>query len=308
VISQMEAEEQNSILIVDDEKANIIALSHILSPTYDIYTSRNGPDAIEIAIEYEPSMILLDILMPGMDGYMVIEELKSNETTREIPVIFISGLDNAEDEKRGLSLGAADYISKPFNSAVVELRVLNQIKIVNQIRLINKLSITDQLTGIPNRRSLDNQVEREWFRSAREKVPLSMMMLDVDNFKSYNDTYGHQQGDVALQTVAMTMAKTLKRHADFAARWGGEEFAILLPNTETAGAVKIAEQIRNNVEQTPIPLLSGEITRATVSIGLHTMIPTKDCLPCELILKVDKALYAAKETGKNKVCTFEDLE
>jgi len=303
----MEAEELNSILIVDDEKANIIALSHILSPTYDIFTSRNGQDAIEIAIEFLPSMILLDILMPGMDGYSVIEELKSNDATRDIPVIFISGLDNAEDEKRGLSLGAADYISKPFNSAIVELRVLNQIKIVNQIRLINKLSITDQLTGMPNRRSFDNQVEREWFRSAREKVPLSMMMLDVDDFKSYNDTYGHQQGDVALQSVATTMTKTLKRHADFAARWGGEEFAILLPNTETAGAVQIAEQIRNNIEQTPIPLLSGEITRVSVSIGLHTTTPTRDCLPCELILKVDKALYAAKETGKNKVCKFEDL-
>jgi len=304
----MEAEEQNSILIVDDEKANIIALSHILSPTYDIYTSRNGHDAIEIAKEYLPCIILLDILMPGMDGYAVIEELKSNDRTWDIPVIFISGLDNADDERRGLSLGAADYIGKPFNPAVVELRVLNQVKIVNQIRLINKLSVTDQLTGIPNRRSFDNQIEREWFRSVRENVPLSLMMLDVDCFKTYNDTYGHQQGDVALQTIAMTITKTLKRHADFAARWGGEEFAILLPNTETAGAVQIAEQIRNNVEQTPIPLLSGDITRTTVSIGVHTIKPTKDCLPCELILKVDKALYAAKETGKNKVCKFEDLE
>jgi len=303
----MEAEEQNSILIVDDEKANIIALSHILSPTYDIYTSRNGPDAIEIAMEYLPSMILLDILMPGMDGYAVIEDLKSNDTTRDIPVIFISGLDNAEDEKRGLSLGAADYISKPFNPAVVELRVLNQIKMVNQIRLINRLSITDQLTGIPNRRSFDNQIEREWLRSAREKLPLSMMMLDVDNFKKYNDTFGHQQGDVALQIVADTMAKTLRRAADFAARWGGEEFAVLLPNTATAGAMKIAEQIRQNVEQKPIPLLSGEITKTTVSIGLHTMVPSQVCLQCELISLVDKALYAAKSTGRNTVCKYEDI-
>jgi len=303
----MEAEEHNSILIVDDEKANIIALSHILGPTYSIYSSRNGHDAIEIAKEYSPCMILLDILMPEMDGYAVIEELKNNEATRDIPVIFITGLDNAEDERRGLSLGAADYISKPFNPAVVELRVLNQIKIINQIRLINKLSVTDQLTGIPNRRSFDNQMEREWLRSAREKVPLSMMMLDVDNFKFYNDTFGHQQGDVALQTVAMTIAKTLKRPADFAARWGGEEFAILLPNTTIAGAVKIAERIRKNVEQTPIPMLSGDITRATVSIGVHTMKPSRECLQCELILKVDKALYAAKETGRNKVCKFEDV-
>jgi len=303
----MEAEEQNSILIVDDEKANIIALSHILSPTYDIYTSRNGHDAIEIAKEFLPCIILLDILMPGIDGYTVIQELKNNERTWDIPVIFISGLDNAEDERRGLSLGAADYISKPFNPAVVELRVLNQVKIVNQISLINKLSVTDQLTGIPNRRSFDTQMEREWLRSAREKVPLSMMMLDVDNFKKYNDEFGHQQGDVALQTVAKTMAKTLKRAADFAARWGGEEFAILLPNTDTAGAVKIAEQIRNNVEQTPIPLLSGEITRATVSIGLHTMVPSQICLQCELISLVDKALYAAKSTGRNTVCKYEDI-
>jgi len=303
----MEAEEQNSILIIDDEKANIIALSHILSPTYSIYSSRNGYDGIEIAKEFSPSMIMLDILMPDMDGYAVIEELKSNETTRDIPVVFITGLDNAEDERRGLSLGAADYISKPFNPAVVELRVLNQIKIINQISLINRLSVTDQLTGLPNRRSFDNQIEREWLRSAREKLPLSMMMLDVDNFKKYNDTYGHQQGDVALQTVAMTMAKTLKRAADFAARWGGEEFAILLPNTATDGALKIAVLIRHNVEQTPITLLSGDITRATVSIGLHTMIPSQDCLQCELITIVDKALYAAKATGRNTVCNYADV-
>jgi len=301
----MDDGKKNSVLIVDDEKSNIMALSYILSPAYVIYTSKDGQNAIEIAKEFLPDIILLDVLMPGMEGYAVIEALKGHETTRDIPVIFITGMSGAEDERKGLSLGASDYISKPFNPAIVELRVRNQIKIVNQLRIINQLSATDQLTGIPNRRSFDDQMKREWFRSARERVPFSALMIDVDNFKVYNDTYGHLQGDVALQAVAKTLVHTLRRSADFAARWGGEEFIVLLPNTKSQGAADIAEQIRVNVAETPIPLLNGEVTYVTVSVGLHTTVPSQDLFPADFIEQVDKALYNAKETGRDKVCIYE---
>lgn len=296
---------RNSVLIVDDERANIIALTHILSPEYTVYAAKNGQDAVEVANEFLPDVILLDILMPEMDGYEVLTALKNGELTQSIPVIFVTGLGNSEDEEKGLNSGASDYISKPFSPSVVKLRVKNQLRIVNQIRIINHLSATDQLTGIPNRRSFDNQLNREWGRSVREKKPLSILLLDVDHFKNYNDVYGHQQGDAALQSIAMTIKKTIRRSSDFAARWGGEEFVALLPATDKKGAMEIGEKIRYNIEQTPIPVENGEVTRVTVSIGVSVMTPAQNNLPEDFITYADKALYNAKETGRNKVCGYE---
>ena len=293
--------DKNSILIVDDEKSNIMALSMILSPDYVIYAAKNGRDAIEIAQEYLPDVILLDILMPEMDGYDVISRLKGMEETESIPVIFVTGLTTAGSEVKGLDLGAADYIIKPFSPAIVKLRVRNQIKIVNQIRIINHLSTTDQLTGIPNRRSFNTQMNREWSRNMRENSQLSFLMIDVDKFKVFNDTFGHQAGDELLQLVAKTLAESLRRAADFAARWGGEEFAVLLPGTDTDGAVEIAERIRSNIENTKITLSYGKITSVTVSIGLSTLIPSQETSPDDIIFQADKALYDAKESGRNRV-------
>jgi len=304
----MEGLKHNSILIVDDEKSNILALTHMLSPEYTLYAARDGNDAIDAAWEHRPDLILLDVLMPGLDGYAVYEALKNNDETKGIPVIFITGLSDAEDEQKCLSLGAADYISKPFSSAVVELRVRNQIKIVNQINIINRLSVTDQLTGIPNRRSFDEHMKTEWFRSARDKKQLSILLLDLDKFKVLNDTYGHLQGDVALKRVAEILMKILKRPADFFARWGGEEFVVLLPNTDIDGAMGVAEQIRETVGNIVIPLENDEAIRVTVSIGVSTRIPSQEDSSAEFINQADKALYRAKETGRNKVCNYDDIE
>ena len=298
------SKDKNSILIVDDEKSNIIALSMILSPDYTVYAAKNGRDAIEIAQEYLPDVILLDILMPEMDGYDIIAKLKEIEETESIPVIFVTGLTNVGSEEKGLDLGAADYIIKPFSPAIVKLRVRNQMKIVNQIRIINHLSTTDQLTGIPNRRSFNIQMGKEWSRNMRENSPLSFLMIDVDKFKNFNDTFGHQAGDDLLQLVARTLTDSLRRAADFAARWGGEEFAILLPNTDMDGAAENAERIRANVEKAQLTLPYGKTTSVTVSIGLSTIIPTNDVSYNEIIFQADKALYEAKETGRNRVVKF----
>jgi diguanylate cyclase (GGDEF)-like protein len=241
--------------------------------------------------------------MQEMSGFEVISVLKKTEETLGIPVIFVTGLGDEEYEEKGLGLGAADYISKPFSSAIVKLRVLNQIKIVNQIRTINSISITDQLTGIPNRRGFDRQINREWGRTIREGLPISILLIDVDKFKIYNDTYGHQQGDVALQTVAATIKSSLMRPADTAARWGGEEFAALLPNTDLAGALEVAGNIRENIERTAVPLVCGEATRVTASIGVNSLVPTLDSSLEDFIGQADKALYTAKETGRNRVCS-----
>jgi diguanylate cyclase (GGDEF)-like protein len=296
------------VLIVDDENSNIMALSHILSPDYAVYAAKNGQKAIEAAKKYLPDVILLDIIMPEMDGYAVISTLKGSEKTRNIPVVFITGLRNADDEEKGLSLGAADYISKPFSSAIVKLRIMNQIKMLNLIHSIELVSMIDQLTAIPNRRGFDNRLDMEWIRAIRESTSLSFLIMDVDKFKLYNDTYGHQQGDVVLQTVAKTVEHSLNRPGDFVARWGGEEFVVLLPNTDMDGAMNIAERIRLNVSNAVIPCADGTATSVTVSIGVKTLAPGQKSTRESLIADADKALYTAKETGRNRVCYSDNNE
>jgi len=295
---------KNSVLIVDDDKANIIVLTHILTPEYIVYAAKNGQDAIEAAMEYLPDVVLLDILMPEMNGFEVISLLKADEKTKAIPVIFVTGLGEIENEEKGLALGAADYISKPFSHAIVRLRVRNQMQILNQIEMIRYLSITDQLTDVPNRRNFDYRLHLDWDHAKRDRKPLSILMIDIDNFKKYNDDYGHLQGDAALQTTAKCIKKSLSRSIDFLARWGGEEFAVLLPYTDLSGALIVAENIRENVEKTAIFHDGNEITRITVSIGVNTRTSEHPDLIDEFINGVDKALYTAKKTGKNKVCAY----
>ena len=301
----MDETKKNSILIVDDEKTNLMVLTHLLSQEYAIYTAKDGHDAISKAGKLLPDIILLDIVMPEMDGYEVLAALKSSEETRNIPVIFITGLDSSEDEEKGLVLKAADYISKPFRAAIVKLRVGNQIQIVNQLRTIERLSMIDQLTDLPNRRSFDNRLDLEWRRAIREKTPISLLMMDVDKFKVYNDTYGHQQGDVLLQMVAGVFKKTLKRPGDFAARWGGEEFAVLLSDSDKEGAARLAEEIRANVESAVIPYSDGSTTKVTISIGVNAECPTKESVLENFLSRADNALYKAKETGRNRACLYE---
>jgi len=177
----MEEPRKNSVLIVDDENANIMTLTQILSPFYTVFAAKNGQKALEAAEKYLPDVILLDILMPEMDGYAVISVLKNSEKMRDIPVVFITGLSNTEDEEKGLSLGAADYIGKPFSPAIVKLRVKNQLRMLNQLRIIEQVSMIDQLTSIPNRRGFDNRMDMEWIRAIRENTLISFLILDVDS-------------------------------------------------------------------------------------------------------------------------------
>ena len=298
----MKKVQKNSVLIVDDENSNIVALTHILSPDYIIYAAKNGKNAIAAATKYMPDVILLDILMPEMDGYAVIAALKNTEKTQEIPVVFITGLSNVDDEEKGLHMGAADYISKPFSPAIVKLRVNNQIKMLNQFRIIEQISMIDQLTSIPNRRGFDNRMDMEWIRAIRENTLISVLVMDVDKFKFYNDTYGHQQGDIVLQAVARTVSQSLYRPGDFVARWGGEEFVVLLPNTGLNGAQSIAERIRSDISNLVIPCSDGTETKVTISIGIKTQAPRQDSSRESFIADADQALFQAKKIGRNRVC------
>ena len=298
----MEKSLKYNVLVVDDEISNIITLSDILEQEYDISVLRDSRDVLETVKSDMPDVILLDIIMPDMNGYEVITALKQTKTTKEIPVIFITGLDDLKAEEKGLALGAADYITKPFHAPIVKLRVHNQIKMLEQLRTIERLSMHDQLTGLPNRRNFETRMSYEWSRAQREKTPLSLLMIDIDNFKIYNDSYGHQQGDTALVTVAKAFNQALKRPGDFAVRWGGEEFIILLPNTESSGAMEVAEQVRRSVEETVVP--GKRISKVTVSVGVHTWKHGRESTIDELITNADSALYEAKRRGRNRVCNF----
>jgi len=294
---------EKKILIVDDEKMNIIALAHFLKPQYEVIIAVDGASALEAAEKHMPDLILLDIIMPDMNGFEVLIKLKDSATTMNIPVIFITGLSNAGDEEKGLSLGAVDYIAKPFNQSVVKARIKTQIKMIDYIRTIEKLCMLDALTGLPNRRGFDTRMNVEWGRAYREHKTLGLIMLDIDKFKMYNDTYGHPQGDILLQTVAEVISKTLNRTVDFVSRWGGEEFMVLLPGTDMEGTINIAEQIRINIENTVVPYANGINTSTTISIGADSIIPGEGDTTADFIAGVDKLLYTAKRNGRNQTCS-----
>ena len=303
------------ILIVDDEPSNLEVLSRILQseyrsfhgivqPNYRISIAKSGELALKRVVNDKPDLILLDIIMPGLNGFEVLTALKGSEYTSTIPVIIITGLDSVEDEEKGFYLGAVDYITKPFNQSLVKARVMTHLRIVEQMRIIERLGFLDPLTNLPNRRNFDAQMVIEWGRAARERTEVSFCMIDVDNFKMVNDTYGHQQGDMVLKVIGGIIRTSVKRPADFVARWGGEEFAVLLPGTDSEGALDVAETIRINIEKTLIPRLIGDSPLSvTVSVGVAAAMPFADSAMADLVKQADRALYAAKEAGKNR-CVY----
>ena len=295
------------ILIVDDEKMNIIELAHFLKPQYDIIIAIDGVSALEAAEKHLPDIILLDIIMPDMSGFDVLIKLKDSPATMNIPVIFITGLSGAGDEEKGLTLGAVDYIAKPFNRSIVKARIKTHLKLSDYVRMIEKMCMLDALTGLSNRRGFDERMNAEWGRAYREKKQLGIIMLDIDKFKVYNDTYGHPQGDLLLRAIADVLKDTANRSTDFVSRWGGEEFVLLLPDADTSGAASIAEQIRINIKNTVVPYIDGTNTFATVSLGVCSIIPDMNDTVAGFIERVDRLLYTAKRTGRDRFCISEDV-
>lgn len=291
-----------TLLIVDDEKQNRALLTELLQGEHRIILAKDGKQAMERAREHRPDLILLDVLMPEMDGYAVIRALKNDDQTRDIPVIFVTALDSAGDEEHGLELGAVDYISKPFNPAIVRVRIRNHLQSVQQRRLLEQLAMLDSLTGIPNRRRFAEVYEQEWRRCMRDGVPLSLIVVDVDHFKMFNDSYGHAAGDEVLRRIANTLQTSLRRPGDFVARYGGEEFVILLPGIDSEGALALSEHTRADIEAERIPHAVSEVSPwITISLGGATRIPTEGAPSPELFSLADTYLYEAKHKGRNRV-------
>jgi len=273
-------------------------------------TARNGAEAIRAACsDPPPDLILLDIVMPDMDGFEVCKRIKTIEKTKDIPIIYLTGMNNEYDEEYGLSLGAIDYITKPFKPSILRARVRNHLQLKYYRDRLARIGMIDGVTGIPNRRRFDEVISLEWRRATRSSQPLSLIMGDIDYFKNYNDTYGHLEGDACLRKVANRFCEILKRPGDLVGRWGGEEFACILPETEIGGAVTVAERIRKGIIDLAIPHLSSPIAPVvTVSLGVTTMVPKPGQDPIELIRRSDEALYKAKKAGRNRVAVFDDQQ
>lgn len=312
MLSDAKIDTQNEvILIVDDAISNVKILAAILDDMgCDILFATNGANAIEIAKKSAPDIILLDIIMPEMDGHEACRILKKDPKTSEIPIIFITALDNTDNEEEGLKLGAIDYIAKPFSAAIVKARISNHLALrrANKaLRVANlkleRLATLDSLTDTFNRRHFMDLLTTEINRHDRYGSDISILMLDIDFFKKVNDTYGHAAGDKALITVVKFIKNTL-RETDSIGRLGGEEFAVLLPETNAQKAIILAERLRGGIEDAEIEAENGEKFSITASIGLYSEALGKHCLPEYMLGMADKALYHAKNTGRNRVVDF----
>ena len=293
---------RQKVLIIDDLPTNIQVLSEILENEYEIFFATSGKEGLEIAQAEHPDLVLLDIMMPEMDGFEVCRRLKEDPATQSIPVIFVTAMRSAEDEAKGLELGAIDYITKPVTPIIVKMRVRNHMELKRHRDILADLSLMDGLTGISNRRRFDEALAKEWRRVARSRSPLSIIMIDIDFFKNFNDHYGHGAGDDCLKKVARALTGAPKRPGDLVARYGGEEFVALLPETSLSAATAIAERMRQAILDLNIShAYSDAGDRVSISLGVASSTPGPDDEAERLVQAADKHLYLAKQTGRNRV-------
>ena len=296
-----------TILVVDDMTTTLLLLHDLLKDTYEVKIAKSGTKALEILESpNDIDLILLDIEMPDINGYDVCKRIKNNETIKNIPIIFITGRTSQEDEEYGLNLGAIDYITKPFNKAIVKLRIKNYLDLKIKNDMLEKLSMYDGLTNIRNRRFFDETFEKTFSEIKRDKKSLAVLMIDIDFFKPYNDNYGHGQGDETLRKVAKALEKTIKRASDFVARYGGEEFVILLKDINKDSVEAVANNLLNAIRELKITHEFSKIEKyVTVSIGASFYNSNSDITKLELLLKADETLYEVKNGGRNNFAILE---
>lgn len=295
---------KSTLLAIDDSPTNLKLLGQILGSDYRLLFSTRGADGLEMALNQAPDLILTDVVMPEMDGHEVCRQLKANPLTAKIPIIFITSLKDETDEAYGLEIGAIDYITKPFSPAIVKARVHNHLQLKHYRDLLESQAATDGLTGVPNRRQFNETLEREWRSAIRRQSCISLILMDIDYFKPYNDFYGHLQGDECLRSVGQALLGAARRPTELIARYGGEEFACILPDTDKDGAVHVARELLVRVQGLQITHLKSTVSNhVTLSLGVASIIPTVGSQAEELILTADAQLYTAKHSGRNQVCS-----
>lgn len=297
---------QPCLLVVDDQPVNVQALYQAFAADHQVLMATSGEQALALCASRQPDLVLLDVEMPGMDGHQVCRRLKADAATRDIPVIFVTAHDDEAAETQGLEAGAVDFISKPVNPRIVRARVRTHLTLKAQSDLLRQWVYLDGLTGVHNRRHFDEQLASEWARSLRHGTDLSVLLLDVDFFKAYNDRYGHQAGDECLRLVAACLRQGLKRPGDLMARYGGEEFACLLPDTPLPGALAFARQVAADVAALGVAHAGSAVAGVvTVSVGVCTKPFDGVGTAAALLREADAQLYLAKTRGRNQVCGAE---
>ncbi|OYT89332.1 MAG: diguanylate cyclase response regulator [Burkholderiales bacterium PBB6] len=309
------------ILLVDDSASHRMVLAAELDAMGHVTVEADcAEDALRLYKLERPDIVLMDVEMPGHNGHWAAHQIRLSDPDAWTPIIFLSGLARDDDLAAGIDAGGDDYLFKPVSPVVLQaklramqrLRALSQqlLTLTDQLRASNadlqELSLKDSLTGLTNRRGLDIRLDEELRAARREKLPLTVLLLDVDNFKLYNDTAGHLQGDDCLRRIGQLLAGTCRRPRDMAARFGGEEFVILLPGTSHSGAMMFAKALRRTVHQLalPHPAHGGERC-VTISGGISTAVPDGNSTIESLLSRADAALYTAKSLGRDRFFCFE---
>lgn len=290
------------ILVVDDQPAIIQSIHQLFREDYQVFMATDGHTAVQVCKRERPDLILLDIVMPGENGFDVCLRLKASQDTRDVAIIFVTSHNAPDDETRGLEAGAVDFVSKPINPSVVRARVRTHLTLKAQADRLRGLAQTDELTGIFNRRRFAEHLEIEWRACRRAASPLAVLLLDVDHFKAFNDHYGHQAGDAALREVAQCLRSALRRPRDFLARYGGEEFVCVLTDVDPEGAIRAGEYLRAAINRLALPhAASGVAPHVTVSVGAASVVPGREQVASALVAQADADLYEAKRKGRNRV-------
>ena len=293
------------VLIVDDEPANVHSLAAALGGNYDLRFATDAARALELAASVAFDLILLDVVMPDMDGFDVLRRLKADEATRAVPVIFVTSMGEVADEELGFALGAVDYMTKPASAPLVRARVRTHIELKRQRDLLEQRALVDQLTGIANRRRFDEALEQRWRHAARDNTPLLLVLIDVDLFKQYNDHYGHAAGDDCLKRIAGVLQTTFAQAGELAARIGGEEFALLLPGGNVPARMR---QLLHGVHELQLAhACSSAGAWVSVSAGAIETVPKPDASSRSLLEAADQLLYQAKRNGRAR-CVYSALE
>lgn len=290
----------DKILIIDDSRVQAEFLKSILED-YEVTVCHTAEDGLYHAGSGEFSLILLDVIMPDMDGFQLLKKFKEMTLIKYVPVILITGLSDVQHEEKGLLLGAVDYITKPFSPIIVKARISNHIRMYHYQTEFMQKALVDELTGIPNRRHYEDERMSKWQIAVRLGSPFSICMFDIDKFKLYNDTYGHPAGDKVIATVAKTVSSCLRRSTDLFARYGGEEFVALMIGSSANATFEFMKKVRKIVEELHIPHNSPVSKWVTISVGGVTVIPKQED-SFEASLKIaDNMLYEAKNSGRNRV-------
>lgn len=288
------------VLIVDDEPINAMVIADLLANLYNTKIVHSGEEALEFCQHQTPDLILLDVVMPGISGLETCRTIKNNQNLQHIPVIFITSVKSQNDENKCWEAGGVDFVSKPVNGITLLNRVKAHLTLKAQSDFLRKMSFTDGLTGLYNRHLLEDVLNKYMLQSSRTESPLSLLMLDIDWFKRFNDSYGHISGDKCLISVSNVLKDVLHRPNDMSFRYGGEEFLCLLPDTDRAGAEHIAKTILQKIADLKVPHEASPFGIVTASIGLYSTSNNESYKVNEIIRNADKALYLAKQKGRNQ--------